>query len=151
MDMYVSSAKYRDACESGKVIYASFYRTLLLLNKVLLKKIDLKQYFEEYEIHNFVLCGCNDVTELFLKLCDEYVLKPDFIIDDNLKKNKMKYNKYDIQKYDILSEKKDMNLIIVMSNYNFNEVAEKIHTYGIKFSKIISIEEFLANMICWDN
>lgn len=151
MNMYVSSAKYRDACESGKVIYSSFYRTLLLLNKVLLKKIDLKNYFNKYEIHKFILCGCNDVTELFLELCNEYKLEPSFLIDDNPKKNRKKYNKYDIYNYEMLLEKENVDLIIVMSNYNFIEIAEKIHNYGIKYSKIISIEELLANIICCSN
>lgn len=151
MNMYVSSAKYRDACESGKVIYSSFYRTLLMLNKVLLKEIDLKNYFAKYEICEFVLYGCNDVTELFLELCNKYKIKPIFFIDDNPKKNKEKYSQYSIFNCEILAQKKDIDLIVVMSNYNFNEVAEKIHSYGIEYSRIISIEELLANIICCNN
>lgn len=147
MNMYDSSVKYRDACESGKIIYSSFYRTLLMLSKVQLKEIDINKYMKDNSISKFILYGCNDITVLFAELCEKWGRFPEYITDtrpyrfQNLVKNK-------IVLPDTVKTYNDVDMIIVMSNYNFNEIAVKLHSFGIDYNNIISIEEFLANILC---
>lgn len=148
MNMYNCSAKYRDACESGKVIYASFYRTLLMMNKIQVRNIDIKHIMQSKSVFKYSLYGCNDVTELFLELCKKYGCIPDIIIDTNPGKYRGKYSGYAVHNIDFLRQNHYFDLLIVMSNYNFNEVAVQLHGFGIEYARIISIEEFLAILLC---
>lgn len=146
MKMYSSSNKYRDACDSGKEIYSSFYRTLLLLNKVQLKQININKYFEQKDIKHFVLYGCNDVTEIFYALCKKNRKKPDYIIENNIKKYKGLYPDIDLSNN--VETDEEIDCFIVMSNYNFNRIAKEMNDKGVPFQQIISIEELLAGMLC---
>lgn len=146
MRMYCSSAKYRDACESGKMIYASFYRTLLLLNQVQLRMKNIDEYLQKNNVHRFVLWGCNDVTEIFLKLCEKWQNKPAYIIEDNVSKYQRIYKNYKLVPLQDIQN--DFDYVIVMSRYNFNQIAQQAHQKGIAYRQIISIEEFLAGLLC---
>lgn len=153
MNMYDCSAKYRDACESGKVIYASFYRTLLMLNKVYIRNINICEFMKKHQVHNFTLFGCNECTELFLDLCSHAGIKPEYIVEPNFNKYRMKqYLPYNLIKGRDWSAIQNSDLTIVMSNYNFNQIAKELNNIGISYNKIISIEEFLATLLCerWD-
>ena len=145
--MYSCSKNYRDACESGKIIYASFYRTLVMLNKVQLLNIDINQYLEKNLVQRFCLYGCNDITKLFLQYCEKHDHKPDFIIDSRPNRYECEYPDYAIQKPEDMIGKISDELVIVMSNYDFNEIATSLHSSGIPYSQIISIEELLSSLL----
>ena len=147
--MYNCSAKYRDACDSGKVIYASFYRTLLMLNKLQLKQIDIKKHLMQEEIGQIALYGCNDVTELLVELLTQNNFLEFELYDENPSKSKGKYPTIKIHNAHEIAEQKECNLWIVMSNYNFNEIAEQLFLQKVDYSKIISVEEFLATFL-WE-
>lgn len=147
MNMYDSSAMYRDACESGKVIYASFYRTLLMLCKVLIDNVNISEYMRKHEIKEYMLYGCNECTEILLSVCAREKKLPKYIVDANYQKYKTKYSKFNLIKTEDLKTIDIPDLIIIMSNYNFNEVAKNLNSIGIAYDKIISIEEFLSTLL----
>lgn len=149
MNMYDCSTKYRDACESGKIIYASFYRTLLMLNKVQIRSINISEFMEKHQVCSFTLFGCNDCTEIFLELCIQAGIKPEYIVEPNYNKYRMKqYLSYNLIKDGDWGEIQGSDLVIVMSNYNFNQIAKGLNNIGISYNKIVSIEEFLATLLC---
>lgn len=145
--MYDSSAMYRDACESGKVIYASYYRTLLMLCKVLTNDISIRQYMLEHNIHEYMLYGCNECTEALLSVCSKEENLPKYIVDANYQRYRVKYSKFNLIKIEDLKTIDALDLIIIMSNYNFNQIAQNLKGLGIHYNKIISIEEFLATLL----
>lgn len=149
MNMYNCSAKYRDACDSGKVIYASFYRTLLMLNRLQLTHIDIKKYLKQEGIGRIALYGCNDVTELLVDLLRLNHFSEVELYDENPSKNQGKYPALKIYSTHEIANQKEYDLWIVMSNYNCNEIAEKLFLHKVDYSRVISVEEFLATLL-WE-
>ena len=147
MNMYDSSAMYRDACESGKVIYASFYRTLLMLCKVLTNDISIRQYMLAHNIQEYMLYGCNECTEALLSVCSKEENLPTYIVDANYQRYRAKYSRFNLVKIEDLKSIDTLDLIIIMSNYNFNQIAKDLNHLGIQYDEIISIEEFLATLL----
>lgn len=145
--MYDSSAMYRDACESGKIIYASYYRTLLMLCKVLTNDISIHQYMLAHNIQEYMLYGCNECTEALLSVCSKEEHLPTCIVDANYQRYRVKYSKFNLVKIEDLKSIDTLDLVIIMSNYNFNQIAKNLNHIGIHYNKIISIEEFLATLL----
>lgn len=142
--MYRGSAKYRDACDSGKLIYASYYRTLLELNKVQMYGYDVNVFLQKREITKYALVGCNDVTAIFAEL---FLAKNSVIYEVNPSRHRGNYKNCILRDYNELGKDDSIQLYIVMSNYNFNEQMEILAEKNISVSRIISVEELLADVI----
>ena len=146
--MYRSSARYKDACEVGKIEYAASYRTLLWWVMIRQDNIALANKLIEEGYTELILMGAGDLCDLFLREISGTKINLAGIIEDNIKKYGSKYKKNNIccladVSLDFLEGKK----IIVMYRDKFNTCVEQLQNKGVKIEDIISIEELMSYIL----
>lgn len=146
--MYGSSRHYKDACESGKVEYASAYRTLLWMIKSKQNNINWGEKLINAGYKNVVLVGAGDLCDIFMREMQQSDIQVCGIIENDFSRYWGKYAKGLLMKIEEVEEDfcKEKKFIINYMN-RYDDWVVKLQNRGVKIDNIVSIEEIISYIL----
>lgn len=114
---------------------------------VALNDENVADFFDYFGWKKIVICGANHFCQSLIKLLSGSDIIIEYILDRNYYKfsNGM-YMNIPIKNYSEIGEMMEPDIVVIASNYYFNDITDELLANNIPLEKIISINDVLFGM-----
>ncbi len=121
--------------------------TAVRLLDIILNDENISVFFRHFGWNKIAVCGMSRFCKVFIKLMKETDIKIEYIFDKNYQNfSDGKYMGISVIGYDKLNEMELPDMIVVASNYYYNDIVDELIENNVPLEKILSLNDVIFGM-----
>lgn len=121
--------------------------TAARLLDIILNDEDISAFFRHFGWKKIAVCGMSRFCKVFIKLMKDTDIEIEYIFDKNYKNfPDGKYMGISVIGYDKLNEMELPDMIVVASNYYYNDIVDELIENNVPLEKILSLNDVIFGM-----
>ena len=121
--------------------------TAVRLLDIILNDEDISAFFRHFGWKKIAVCGMSRFCKVFIKLMKDTDIEIEYIFDKNHKNfPDGEYMGISVIGYDKLNEMELPDMIVVASNYYYNDIVDELIENNVPLEKILSLNDVIFGM-----